>query len=174
VNYGLRYELNSRIKESEQRTSSAIPLTRIGNETSFLAPGARQIFLYNPQPAYAWIKNDGDHEFRWICVDETHNATCGRSDHNAAAKSVAGEFCTGGFPLTFQPVVTAVRIVWCPSAGQCLPQRYLIHIRKQGQLLFPDGDSSKVPVNTRSICSDTKMIWRRLRPDMKYNCFRQE
>jgi len=41
-----------------------------------------------------------------------------------------------------------VRIVWCPSAGQCLPQRYLIHIRSRDNCSSLSGDSSKVPVNT--------------------------
>jgi hypothetical protein len=38
VNYGLRYELNSQIKESQQRTSIAVPIDAGGNETSFVTP----------------------------------------------------------------------------------------------------------------------------------------
>ncbi|HEV8076304.1 MAG TPA: TonB-dependent receptor, partial [Candidatus Acidoferrum sp.] len=52
VNYGLRYEVNSRIKEANQRTSVATPVGPDGKPTDFLTPGATQQFLYNPQPIY--------------------------------------------------------------------------------------------------------------------------
>src|SRR5262249_18459686 len=52
VSYGLRYEVNSRIKEAKHRTSIAIPVDGEGKPASFLAPGATQVFLYNPQPVY--------------------------------------------------------------------------------------------------------------------------
>src|SRR5215475_18372 len=52
VNYGLRYELNSRIKESKNRTSIAVLIDATGKEASFVTPGASQIFIYNPQPVY--------------------------------------------------------------------------------------------------------------------------
>jgi len=50
VSYGLRYDLNSRIKEAQHRTSIAEPVDSSGNPTSFLTPGAKEIFLYNPPP----------------------------------------------------------------------------------------------------------------------------
>ncbi len=150
VNYGLRYELNSRIKESKQRTSSAIPVDANGNETSFLAPGARQIFLYNPQPAYALDTNGWGPR---VSVDYalTKHTTLhvGGAITTLLPNLWLENFVTGGFPLTFQPVVTARPNVPVPFSGSVvqptLPDPYTI----QGQLLFPGGDSSKVPVNTQ-------------------------
>lgn len=52
VNYGLRYELNSRIKEAQNRTSVAAPVGADGQPTDWLTPGATQEFLFNPQPIY--------------------------------------------------------------------------------------------------------------------------
>jgi len=53
VNYGLRYEVNSRIHEAKHRTSLAIPIGPNGQPADFLTPGTKQIYLYNPQPPYA-------------------------------------------------------------------------------------------------------------------------
>src|SRR5208283_3212308 len=50
VSYGLRYELNSRIKEAKHRSSVGVPVGPDGKPTSFLTPGVKEIFLYNPQP----------------------------------------------------------------------------------------------------------------------------
>src|SRR5450432_1947757 len=52
VNYGLRYEVNSRIKEAQHRTSVGEPVDAEGNAVPFLTPGAQEIFLYNPHPVY--------------------------------------------------------------------------------------------------------------------------
>src|SRR5215469_7175582 len=57
LNYGLRYELNSRIKEGLNRTSVALPVGPGGKPVDFLSPGASQEFLYNPQPIYSLDKN---------------------------------------------------------------------------------------------------------------------
>src|SRR5467141_858338 len=52
INYGLRYEVNSRIHEAKHRTSLAIPVGPNGEPADFLTPGAKQIYLYNPEPPY--------------------------------------------------------------------------------------------------------------------------
>ena len=108
VNFGLRYELNSRIKESQNRTSVAVPIDAGGKETSFVTPGASQIFIYNPQPVYPLDKNGWGPR---VSVDFA--ATQHTTLHAGAAITTLlpnlwlENFVTGGFPLTFQPVVTA-------------------------------------------------------------------
>ena len=52
VNFGLRYDVNTRIKEAKDRTSIAEPIGPDGKPTSFITPGATEIYVYNPQPAY--------------------------------------------------------------------------------------------------------------------------
>src|SRR3984893_7735226 len=52
INYGLRYEVSSRIKEANHRTSVATPVGPDGQPSDFLTPGTTQQFLFNPQPIY--------------------------------------------------------------------------------------------------------------------------
>jgi hypothetical protein len=149
VNYGLRYELNSRIKESKQRTSSAIPVDANGNETSFLAPGTRQIFLYNPQPAYPLDKNGwGPRVSMDYALTKHTTLHAGGAITTLLPNLWLENFVTGGFPLTFQPVVTARANIPVPFTGSVVATTLPNPYTTQGQLLFPGGDSSKVPVNT--------------------------
>jgi len=149
VNYRLRYELNSRIKESKNRTSVAVPIDASGNETSFVTFGASQIFVYNPQPVYPLDKRG------WaprVSVDFA--ATKHTTLHAGGAITTLlpnlwlQNFVTGGFPLTFQPVVTAkpgVPVLFTDAVVlPTLPDPYTTG----GQLLFANGDSSRVPANT--------------------------
>src|SRR5262249_8447901 len=146
VNYGLRYELNSRIKESQNRTSVAVPIDAKGQETSFVTPGASQIFIYNPQPVYPLDKRAWGPR-----VSVTFAATKHATLHAGGAVTTLlpnlwlQNFVTGGFPLTFQPVVTAKPGVPVPFTDAVvlptLPDPYTT----TGQLLFANGDSSRVP-----------------------------
>ena len=149
VNYGLRYELNSRIKESKKRTSIAVPIDASGKETSFVTPGASQIFIYNPQAVYPLDKRGWGPR---VSVDFA--ATKHTTLHAGGAITTLlpnlwlQNFVTGGFPLTFQPVVTAKPGVPVPFTDAVvlptLPDPYTT----SGQLLFVNGDSSRVPANT--------------------------
>jgi hypothetical protein len=149
INYGLRFELNSRIKESKKRTSIAIPLDSNGHETSFLTPGASQIFVYNPQPVYPLDKNGWGPR---VSVDFA--ATKHTMLHAGAALTTLlpnlwlQNFVTGGFPLTFQPVVTAKPGAPVPFTDAVVPVTLPDPYTTSGQLLFPNGDSSRVPANT--------------------------
>jgi len=149
VTYGLRYELNSRIKESKNRTSVSVPVDASGNETSFVAPGASQIFIYNPQPIYPLDKEG------WGPRVNLDFAAAKRTTLHASGAITTllpnlwlQNYVTGGFPLTFQPVITAlpgVPVAFSETVTPLnLPQPYTIG----GQLLFANGDSSNVPANT--------------------------
>jgi len=52
VNYGLRYEVNSRIHEAEKRTSLPKFIGADGTGRPYGDHSAKQIFLYDPQPPY--------------------------------------------------------------------------------------------------------------------------
>ena len=52
LNYGLRYEANSRIHEAERRTSTFLIVDANGKPVPAWEPGARQIMVLNPQPPY--------------------------------------------------------------------------------------------------------------------------
>jgi Carboxypeptidase regulatory-like domain/TonB dependent receptor len=150
VNYGLRYELNSRIKEAKHRTSIAEPIGPDGKPTSFLTPGATQIFLYNPQPVYPL---DCRGLAPRVAVD--FSVTPHTVIHAAGAITTIlpnlwqDNFVTGGIPLVFQPLVTALPGTPVPFSNQpvplLLPPAYTI----DGRLLFPNGNSSAVVANTQ-------------------------
>jgi hypothetical protein len=150
VNVGLRYELNSRIKESKNRTSIAVPIDDHGNETSFLTPGARQTFLYNPQPIYPLDKNGWGPR-----ISADYQLTKHLTLHAGAAITTLlpnlwlENFVTGGFPLVFQPIVTALPGVPVAFSGSLVQPTLPDPYTTGGQLLFPAGDSSRVLANTQ-------------------------
>ena len=149
VNYGLRYELNSRIKESQHRTSIAVPIDAGGNETSFVTPGASQIFIYNPQPVYPLDQHGWGPRVSVDFAARKHTTL-----HAGAALTTLlpnlwlQNFVTGGFPLIFQPVVTAKPGVPVPFTDAVVLPVLPEPFTTGGQLLFPNGDSSRVPANT--------------------------
>ena len=150
INYGLRYDLNTRIKEAKHRTSLAEPVDAGGKPTSFFAAGAREIYLSNPQPISPldW-KGWGPR----VSVD--YGATTRTTLHAGGAITTIlpnlwqDNFATGAFPLVFQPVVTALPGTPVPFQNTITPVTFPIPYSAQGQPLFPGGDSSRVPPNTQ-------------------------
>jgi hypothetical protein len=150
VNYGLRYELNSRIKEANDRTSVAVPVDANGKLTSFLAPGAHQIYIYNPQPIYPLDLNGWGPRLSIDYALAKHTTLhAGGAITTLLPNLWLENFVTGGFPLIFQPIVTALPDVPVPFSNSVvqpvLPQPYTT----QGRLLFANGNSSGVPANTQ-------------------------
>ncbi len=150
VNIGLRYELNSRIKEAKHRTSIAVPVDASGNETSFLAPGATQIFLYNPQPVYPLDKNGWGPRLAADYALTKHTVLhAGAAITTLLPNLWLENFVTGGFPLVFQPIITALPGVPVAFSNTVVPTPLPDPFTIQGTPLFPNGDSSNVPANTQ-------------------------
>jgi len=149
LTYGLRYEINSRIKEAKHRTSIAVPVGPDGQPVSFFSPGAQQTYLYNPQPAYPmdW-RGFGPR----VAVD--YAVTKRTTWHAGAAVTTLlpnlwqDNYVTGGFPLVFQPLVNALPGIPVPFSNVAVPLALPSPYTTSGQLLFPNGDTSKVPANT--------------------------
>ena len=150
LNYGLRYELNSRIKEAKLRTSIAEPIGPDGKPTSFLAPGATQIYLYNPQPVYPldW-RGFGPRISLDYAVSPKTVIHAGGAITTILPNLWQDNFVTGGIPLIFQPVTTALPGVPVPFHNTAVPLDLPPAYTLNGQLLFPNGDSSNVPANTQ-------------------------
>jgi Carboxypeptidase regulatory-like domain len=150
LNYGLRYEVNSRIKEAKHRTSIGIPVAPGQPDPSFLTPGAGEIYLYNPQPAYPM---DWSGLGPRVSVD--FSATKHTVFHAGGAITTLlpnlwfDNYVTGGIPLVFQPLITATQQNAVPFHNTAMPlpvpEAYAIN----GQPLFPNGDSSAVAPNTQ-------------------------
>ncbi len=58
-------------------------------------------------------------------------------------------FVTGNFPLVFQPVTTALPGIPVPFHNTAVPLALPPAYNINGQLLFPNGNSSNVPANTQ-------------------------
>jgi hypothetical protein len=150
VNYGLRYEVNSRIKEAQRRTSITFPVGPDGKPKPFLTPGAPQVFVYNPQSVYPMDWNGFGPR---ISVD--YAATKQTTIHAGGAITTIlpnlwqDNFVTGGFPLVFQSLITALPGIPVPFQNTATPLALPPAYTMQGQLLFPSGDSSHVPANTQ-------------------------
>jgi len=150
ITYGLRYEVNSPIREAKDRTSVGYPIDAEGKPTSFFAPGARQIYLFNPQPIYP---TDWGGFGPRITVD--YAATKSTTWHAGAALTTLlpnlwqTNFVTGGFPLVFQPLITAFPGTPVPFHATAVPLQLPTVYTTSGQPLFPGGDSTNVPANTQ-------------------------
>ncbi len=92
-NYGLRYEVNSRIHEAENRTSLPKFIGADGKDVPYWDHSAKQIFLYNPQPPYDQDWNGwGPRLSVDYAADQPHRAARRRRDYNDSAQFVAGQF----------------------------------------------------------------------------------
>ncbi len=149
VNYGFRYEVNSRIKEAQHRTSLAIPIGPDGKPADFLAPGTKQIYVYNPQPPYAMDWNGWGPR---VSVD--YSLTKHTTLHAGGAITTIlpnlwlENYVTGAFPFVFQPLVTAQPGFPVNFQNSVVPMTLPPVYTTQGTLLFPSGSSSNVPANT--------------------------
>jgi len=149
INYGLRYEVNTRIKEAKHRTSIAEPIGPDGKPTSFLTPGATEIYLYNPQPIYpADWSGWGPRVSIDYAVTSHTTLHAGGAIATILPNLWQDNFVTGAFPLIFQPLVTALPDVAVPFSNVAAPVKLPIVYNTQGQPLFPGGNSSKVLPNT--------------------------
>ncbi|HEY8715348.1 MAG TPA: TonB-dependent receptor [Candidatus Acidoferrum sp.] len=150
ISYGLRFDLNTRIKESKHRTSIAYPVDDNGRPVPFLTPGGHEILVYNPQPIYpldltGWAPR--------LSID--YALTTRTTFHAGGAITTLlpnlwqDNFVTGSFPLNFQPIITALPDVSVPFHNTAVPLALPEAFAVSGQPLFPSGDSSKVPPNTQ-------------------------
>jgi Carboxypeptidase regulatory-like domain len=150
INYGLRYDLNSRIKEAKHRTSIAEPVDASGNSTSFFAPGATEIYLYNPQPVYPIDRNGwGPRLSVDFAAKKNTTLHAGAAITTILPNLWQDNFVTGAFPLVFQPIVTALSGTPVPFQNTIAPVTLPAVYSTLGQPLFPGGNSSKVPANTQ-------------------------
>jgi hypothetical protein len=149
INYGLRYEVNSRIKEASERTSVATPVGPDGKPSDFLTPGATQQFLYNPQPIYPIDWNG------WaprVAVD--YRLTKRTTLHAGGAITTIlpnlwqDNFVTGGLPFVVQPLVTAQPGVPVPFSNTIVPLQVPEPFTTSGQPLFASGSTSNMAANT--------------------------
>jgi Carboxypeptidase regulatory-like domain/TonB dependent receptor len=149
VNYGLRYEVSSRIKEANHRTSVATPAGPDGKPADFLTPGAMQEFLYDPQPIYPIDWNG------WaprVAVDyglrKKTTLHAGGAITTILPNLWQDNFVTGGLPFVVQPLVTALPGVPVPFSNSITPLQVPEPFTTSGQPLFASGSTAHVAANT--------------------------
>jgi Carboxypeptidase regulatory-like domain len=149
VTYGLRYEINSRIRDAGNRNSIAFPVGADGRPVPFFTPGAHEIFVYNPQPVYpmdwgGWGPRVG---IDFAATNRT-NWHAGAAITTLLPNLWLDNYVTGGFPLVFQPLVTALPGQPVSFSNTAVPLALPPVYTTAGQLLFPNGAASQVPSNT--------------------------
>ena len=149
VNYGLRYDLNSRIKEAKHRTSVADAVDAAGNLTSFYAPGAKGVFLYNPRPIYSIDRNGwGPRASLDFAASKHTTLHAGGAITTILPNLWLQNYVTGNFPLVFQPLITALPGVPVPFQNALVPEVLPTVYNTQGQPIFASG-SANTPANTQ-------------------------
>ena len=160
LNYGVRYELNTRIRENKLRTSGLEFVDGAGKRTSPYAAGAQARLLVNPQPLFPLDSNGLAPR---LAVDV--QLAKGTTFHVAAALTTMApnlwqtNFATGGLPYVVSVYMTAQPGTPLPfdnkATGVALPGIY----DTSGALIFASGKSTDVGQN---VVMDTLRFQREL------------
>jgi hypothetical protein len=149
LNYGLRYEVNSRIAEAHKRTSLPLIVGQDGSSVPFWASGAKQIFVVNPQPPYT---KDWSGWGPRLSLDYRLG---GRTVFHAGGAITTlltnlwqDNFLTGNIPYLFTPYVSAAPGVPVPFSNSVIHLQLPPVYTPDGQPVFPTGNPADAAPNT--------------------------
>ncbi len=149
LSYGLRYEVNSRIHEAENRTSLPRFVGADGRDVPYHDHSARQIFLYNPQPPYDQDWNGWGPRLSMDYAVTSHTVLhAGGAITTIVPNLWQDNFVTGGIPLATSLFASALANVPLPFQNTAVPVHLPQPYTTSGELLFPNGDASHVAPNT--------------------------
>ncbi|HET7840603.1 MAG TPA: TonB-dependent receptor, partial [Terriglobia bacterium] len=149
VNYGLRYEYNSLIGEGNKRTSLPEIVGPGGNPASFWEPGAKTIFLENPQPPYARDWNGWGPRLGLDFRASNHTVLhAGGSIATILPNLWQDNFVTAGMPFACAPYIYAQAGAPVPFSNSVTALTCPTAYTPQGQLVFPDRRTETVAPNT--------------------------
>jgi hypothetical protein len=139
LNYGLRYEIDSRIREPAKRTSGPV-LDRAN-------PGAE--LLINPQPPYTLDKNGWGPRLsvEWRVTGKTL-VRAGGGITTLLTNLYQDNTLTGGTPFVLYPRLTAAPGQFITFGRAIMPQDLPPVYATNGSPVFASGDSKQVPANT--------------------------
>ena len=148
LDYGLRYEINTPIREGHDLATGVAIVDPDGRPARYWDPGARQEFLINPRPTYT---NDWHGWGPRIAVQwgptETTTLHAGAAITTILPNLFQDNQVTGSIPFVLNPRFTA-------SPGAAVPFTNGITVfnpppayTPQGRLIFT-GPSTAVPANT--------------------------
>ena len=149
VNYGLRYEVNSRIHEATKRTSGPFFFGPNGKPTSYGDRTATQILLINPQPPYDQDWNGWGPRIGLDYAAGKHTVLhAGGAITTMIPNLWQDNFLTAAIPFAFAPYITALPGVAVPFHDTFVPVTLPAAYNVQGQPIFATGRSQDVPANT--------------------------
>ena len=139
LNYGLRYEIESRIGEPGKRTSEPV--------LSGVPPGSE--LLINPQPPYKLDKNGWGPRagVEWR-VSEKTLFRAGGAITTLLVNLYQDNLLTGGTPFVVYPRLTAAPGEAIPFGQTITPADLPPIYATNGSLIFASGNSKLVPPNT--------------------------
>jgi hypothetical protein len=149
VNYGLRYEVNSRIHEATKRTSVPVFIGADGKPASYGDRTARQIMLINPQPPYNQDWNGWGPRLGLDYSVGKHTVLhAGAAITTMIPNLWQDNFLTAAIPFVFAPYITALPGVSVPFQDTFVPVNLPTAYNVQGQPIFATGRTQDVPANT--------------------------
>ncbi len=149
IGYGLRYEINSRIHDADNRTALARFSDANGKLASYLDHTARQSFVYNPQPPYDLDRNGwGPRLSIDYALGKNTVLHAGGAITSMLMNLWQDNFLTGPTPLVTTPFISALPGVAVPFHNLATPLPLPQPYTTGGQLLFPNGDANHVPPNS--------------------------
>ncbi len=139
LNYGLRYEIESRIREPNKRTSA--PVLESAHPGSTL--------LINPDPAYKLDKNGWGPRLavEWQATGKTL-LRAGAGISTLLVNLYQDNLLMGSTPFVLYPRLTAAPGQFIPFPFTIAPQDLPPVYTPSGSLVFASGDSKQVPGNT--------------------------
>jgi len=139
LSYGLRYEIESPIREPAKRTSGPL----LNGEP----PG--DVLVINPQPPYKLDKNGWGPRLsaEWRAAKNTL-VRAGGGITTLLANLYQDNLLTGGTPFVVYPRLTAAPGQFIPFGRSITPQQLPPVYTPAGSLIFASGDSKQVPANT--------------------------
>jgi len=149
LDYGLRYEYNSRILEPKARQSAPEFLGPGGRPARFWDPGVYQLFMVRREPPY---------QSDWRGWGPRVSLELRQRDHTVWHAGAAvttrlpnlfqEDFETGGAPFTIQPYLAAQPGVPVPFQNTVTHFNLPIPYTPSGQLVFPTTRTTDVHPNT--------------------------
>jgi hypothetical protein len=141
LNYGLRYEMTTRIREASLQTSALDFVTVDGKPAVNV--------LINPDPAYRWDPNGFGPRvgLEWRPAQNTL-VRAGGAITTILVNLWQNNALTGGTPFVVYPRLTAAPGQFLPFGVLIAPDQLPTVYDTSGAEVFSSGDSKKVPGNT--------------------------
>jgi hypothetical protein len=150
VNYGMRYEVNSRIHEATKRTSLPVFLGADGKSVDYRDRKAHQIMLINPQPPYDQDWNGWGPRLGLDYAVGAHTVLHAGGAINTLLPNLwQDNFLTAAIPYVYAPYISALQGVPVPFQNTFLPVNLPTAYDVEGNPIFATGRTQDVPSNTQ-------------------------